>query len=267
VVRAYYNDNDPFAAHWLRTLIAAGLIADGDVDQRDVADVTAPDLRGYAQCHFFAGIGGWPRAARLAGLADDAAIWTASLPCQPLSQLGEQRGHVDQRHVWPAFFRLVAVRRPAVVFGEQVASADGREWLAGIRADLEHVGYAVGAADLPAALLGAPHRRQRLYWMGHALGARLEGHAGHGDDGDRSRRLDAPAQRPAAATGASGALDHWRHFHVAHLDDGTRRRIEPGTCPVAHGVPARVGRLRGYGAAVVPQLAALFMRAGLEASS
>ena len=64
---AYYNEFDPFAAAWLRELIAAGLVASGDVDERSIVDVQAGDVAGYAQCHFFAGIGGWSYALRLAG--------------------------------------------------------------------------------------------------------------------------------------------------------------------------------------------------------
>ena len=66
---------------------------------------------------------------------------------------------------WPAFHRLIAERRPPTVFGEQVAGKDGREWLAAVRADLERLGYACGAADMPAAGVGAPHIRQRLWWV------------------------------------------------------------------------------------------------------
>jgi len=64
---AYYNEIDPYAAKWLRALIAGGLIPKGDVDERSILDVRAADLAGYDQCHFFAGIGGWPYALALAG--------------------------------------------------------------------------------------------------------------------------------------------------------------------------------------------------------
>jgi DNA (cytosine-5)-methyltransferase 1 len=59
---AYYNEHDPFAAAWLRNLIAAGHIAPGDVDERSIVDVRSADLVGYRQCHFFAGIGVWSHA-------------------------------------------------------------------------------------------------------------------------------------------------------------------------------------------------------------
>ena len=139
---AYYNEIDPFAAQWLRNLIARGLIAPGDVDERSIVDVQPEDLRGYGQCHFFAGIAGWSLALRYAGIPYDVPIWTGSCPCQPLSVAGKRQGHADERHLWPSFFRLIAECRPATVFGEQVASRDGREWFAAVRADLEDVGYA-----------------------------------------------------------------------------------------------------------------------------
>lgn len=66
----YYNEIDPYAAQQLRNLIAAGHIAYGHVDERSIVDVRANDLAGFVQCHFFAGLGGWPLAFRLAGWPD-----------------------------------------------------------------------------------------------------------------------------------------------------------------------------------------------------
>ena len=152
---AYYNENEPKAAAWLRALIAAGHITPGDVDERSITDVQPSDLVGFTQCHFFAGIGGWSYALRLAGWPDDRPIWTGSCPCQPFSGAGQGGGHTDARHLWPEFFRLIQKCRPPVVAGEQVASRLGRYWLAAVRADLETLGYAVGAADLCAASVGA----------------------------------------------------------------------------------------------------------------
>ena len=167
---AYYNEIDHAAAEWLRALIAAGLIPAGTVDERSIVDVRPGEIAGYDQCHWFAGIGGWSYALKLAGWPDDRPVWTGSCPCQPLSSAGQRKDHADQRHLWPAFQRLIAECRPPVVFGEQVASKDGREWLAGVRADLEGAGYAIGAADLCAAGVGAPHIRQRLFWVADASG-------------------------------------------------------------------------------------------------
>ncbi len=170
----YYNENDPYPAEWLRNLIAAGHLLEGDVDERSIIDVRPDDLRGYGQCHFFAGIGGWPLALRLAGAEHIENLWTGSCPCQPLSVAGQHKGHADERHLWPAFYGLIAERKPAIVFGEQVAGKLGREWLAGVRLDLEAAGYACGAADLPACSVGAPHKRNRLWFMANADNCQTE---------------------------------------------------------------------------------------------
>lgn len=166
----YYNENDPFAAAWLRELITEGLIADGVVDERSIVEVAPGDLDGFTQRHFFAGIGGWSYALRLAGWPDDRPVWTGSCPCQPFSAAGKRQGEKDPRHLWPEFRRLIVECGPPTVFGEQVASKDGRLWLAGVRTDMEALGYAVGGADLCAAGVGAPHIRQRLFWVAYADG-------------------------------------------------------------------------------------------------
>ena len=159
---ALYNEIDPFAAEWLRNLIRDRLIAPGDVNETSIEDLRPADVAGPGQRHVFAGIGGWSYALRLAGVPDDADIWTGSCPCQPFSSAGKRGGTRDARHLWPAWFALIREYRPAVILGEQVASRDGLAWLDTVYADLERCGYAVGTADLCAAGIGAPHARQRL---------------------------------------------------------------------------------------------------------
>lgn len=166
---AYYNEFDPKAAAWLRELIKEGLIADGEVDERSIADVDAGDLVGFTQCHFFAGIGGWSLALRQAGWPDNRPVWTGSCPCQPFSVAGKGKGTDDERHLSPEFCRLIGDGKPATVFGEQVASKAGRAWLAALRAEVEELGYGVGAADLCAAGVDAPHIRQRLWFRAERL--------------------------------------------------------------------------------------------------
>jgi DNA (cytosine-5)-methyltransferase 1 len=238
-VTAYYNEIDPYAAQWLRNLIAAGHIAPGDVDERSIVNVRPDDLRGYTQCHFFAGIGGWSLALRLAEWPDDRLVWTGSCPCQPLSSAGKRKGHADQRHLWPAFYGLIAQCRPAMVFGEQVASKDGREWLAAVRADLEGLGYAVGAADLCAASLGAHHARHRLWWV--CTNTISSGWEGIG-------KLEGGPWSPEQFEGlVQQALQ-------SAVPAGRMRRLSDG-------VSARVGKLRAFGNAIVPQVAAEFIKA------
>jgi DNA (cytosine-5)-methyltransferase 1 len=162
---AYYNENDAYAAQWLRNLIAEGLIAPGDVDDRSIEDLRASDLIGYTQCHFFAGIGVWSHALRRAGWPDDRPVWTGSCPCQPFSAAGRRGGVEDKRHLYPTWGALIVAGAPVVVFGEQVASRDGLTWLDIVYAHLEGAGYAVRAVDLCAAGVGAPHIRQRLWFV------------------------------------------------------------------------------------------------------
>ncbi len=301
---AYYNEFDPYAAQWLRNLIAAGHIAPGDVDERSITDVRPDDLRGYEQCHFFAGIGGWSLALRLAGWPDARPVWTGSCPCQPFSAAGKQRGSDDERHLWPAFFDLIPECCPANVFGEQVAGAAGLAWLDHVCADLEGAGYATAAADLCAAGVGAPHIRQRLYWVAHAergaaerqrfdmaaaargaeaearerqrvraeLGpssdAGLLGNAGNaGNDGLEVERRFPGVSRGASGADAgqtverAGALAAWADLEWIVCSDGKARPTQPGLFPLAHGIPNRLGRLRAYGNAIVPQVAAVFVMA------
>jgi site-specific DNA-cytosine methylase len=198
---AYYNEFDPYAAQWLRNLIAAGLIASGDVDERDIREVKADDVRNYTQCHFFAGIGGWSRALRLAGWPDDRPVWTGSCPCQPFSAAGKRRGTADERHLWPDFFRLIAECRPAVVFGEQVEAAIRLGWLDGIFADLEGKDYACGAHVLGAHSVGAPHIRQRLWWAADCEGD------GRGEERSVARRVVEGDRAQGRAAGSMSGGD------------------------------------------------------------
>ncbi|AXV15103.1 methyltransferase [Neorhizobium sp. SOG26] len=254
---AYYNEFDPYAAQWLRNLISKNLIAPGDVDERSIVDVHPDDLRGYTQCHFFAGIGGWSYALRLAGWSDDRAVWTGSCPCQPLSLAGKQKGHADERHLWPAFHDLIEERCPAEVFGEQVASPDGREWFAGVRADLEDLGYACGAADLCAAGIGAPHPRQRLYWVAY-LDQAGRGHA--------SPRPESAERHRYGTDGLGRWIGHWdRDGEQSRFADGSTRRTKSGVGIMVDGFPGRVDAVGAFGNAIVPQLAAEFISASVEA--
>jgi DNA (cytosine-5)-methyltransferase 1 len=257
----YYNENDRHAAAWLRELIKAGLIAPGIVDERSIVDVHPGDLAEYRQCHFFAGIGGWSYALRISKWPDDEPVWTGSCPCQPLSCAGKQRGHDDERHLWPAFYRLISECKPATVFGEQVAGAAGREWLAGVRADLEGAGYAVGASDLCAAGVGAPHRRNRIYWVADSICEGLEIRQ-KPKGGSRTVREQRNGWK---AAGQDMLKTPWSRSLQETGRCGNSRRVQPGICPMANGVPGRMGLVRGYGNAIVPQVAAEFILASVEA--
>ncbi|MBA0459196.1 DNA cytosine methyltransferase [Stenotrophomonas maltophilia] len=314
----YYSEWDPYTAQWIRNLIDAGLIPPGHVDTRSITDVQPSDLAGYRQCHFFAGIAGWSLAARLAGWPDDRELWTGSAPCQPFSVAGKGKAQDDDRHLWPHFLRLIRARRPAVVMGEQVAAAVGKNWLDGVSADLEGIDYACRATVVPACAVDAPHRRDRLWFVAHSgsqglaqregdgrvlpgVGGESEGEDAAYDDRaryvgnadvagaceerqQRSGQLCGAGSDPSACNGGNVAdcnrdgckprhvatqaaghrrsiesgssVGHWSECGWLIGHDGKARRFEPSIRLLAHGVPGRVGRLRAYGNAIVPQVAA-----------
>lgn len=272
---AYYNEIDPFAAQWLRELINAGAIAPGEVDERSIEDVTADDLAGFCQCHFFAGIGVWSYALRLAGWPDDRPVWTGSCPCQPFSSAGKGVGFADERHLWPEFFRLIRECCPATVFGEQVASKDGLAWLDLVQNSLESAGYACGALDTCAAGVGAPHVRQRLYWVAitsneggldNTNGQRRDGqHALLRSKKARWHEAGVPQTAWAGAVERPGPTDgFWRDADWLYCRDGKWRPVEPGTCPLAARTASDLGRLRGYGNAINAVQAQAFIEAVME---
>ncbi|TYG17689.1 DNA cytosine methyltransferase [Klebsiella variicola] len=274
---AYYNEIDPFAAQWLRNLIAAGHIAQGEVDERSIEDVTPDDLRGFTQCHFFAGIGVWSHSLRLAGWPDDRPVWTGSCPCQPFSAAGKGDGFADERHLWPHFFHLISERRPQHVFGEQVASGNANTWFDLVQADLEGMGYAFGLVPFTSAGIGAPHIRERAYWVANADSVISDRRGNVGASGREG------ATGPAAAPGihggmanTTGQLHHecndganefgrsrdaeqnrlggepvralevngfWRDADWLFCRDGKWRPVEPGTFPLVDGAASRMGRV------------------------
>ena len=354
---AYYNEIDPYAAAWLRNLIKAGHIAPGDVDERSIMEVSADDVRNYTQCHWFAGIGGWSYALRLAGWDDTRPVWTGSCPCQPFSVAGKGKAQSDERHLWPAWFNLIKSVQPPVVFGEQVAGAIAHGWLDDAFDDLEGQGYETAACVLPACSVGAPHKRDRLWFVadtgsagrgtgllrnsgddGKPLGsgrpviaaesgeapafmARAEPYV---DDSESRRRRfwnaederqTSGAEHPSGDAGenvadtnnkgsqrwngaelpecsgeqfagpggshdvsdaeGNGHRERRRESHLHQADGGSDGEllsepsisnwwsIEPPLGRVANGIPARAHKLRAYGNAIVPQVAAEFIKAYL----
>lgn len=348
----YYNEIDPFAAQWLRHLIVVGHIAAGDVDERDIKDVKPEDIKGYTQCHFFAGIGAWSYALRLAGWPDDKPVWTGSCPCQPFSCAGKGKAFDDERHLWPEWYRLIRECRPAIIFGEQVDAAVRWGWLDLVQSDLEAAGYACGTAVIPAAGIGAPHIRHRLWVVGKntlvnaqdnrrvqrsvgdeteekcpSCSGREEKGSGRNDqpnDGESGKLADSAdigqhrrrtseasdgrdetREQPAGShttcgvgntqcdghdrqeagspvTGSSGqdsilpvggdfmaegqpaglpVNGFWANADWLFCRDGKWRPVKPGLEPLVNRPAARMGRLRAYGNAIVPQVAATFIRA------
>lgn len=278
---SYYNENDSFAAAWLRELIKAKVIADGKVDERSIEEVQPKDLRGFTQCHFFAGIGVWSYALRLAGWPDDRPVWTGSCPCPSFSAAGQGKGFDDPRHLWPAWSRLIRECHPATVFGEQVDDAIGHGWLDLVQTDMERENYAVGKAVFGACSVGAPHERQRLYFVAQSensevfsrpckIQTRTRAHQsnGPGDSGTNVRGLSntslwgderSRTQRDERYFQNSP----WQDYEWIESSYGWKFPLKPGLRLLADGVAGRVGLLRGYGNALVAPQAQAFIEAYL----
>lgn len=289
---AYYNEWEPYAAEWLENLIVAGHIAPGHVDRRSIADVRARDLDGYTQCHFFAGIGGWSLALRLAGWDDARPVWTGSCPCQPFSTAGKNKGKEDDRHLWPYWHDLIKECKPPVVFGEQVTNAIAHGWLDDVQQGLESEGYAFGAAVLPAIAGQRGHGRDRIFFVGDteyngqlaSKEQRSDGEAiRSGQEGEDSPCEPAGTSdiRPMANSPSLGQPGSWEMGESVHpaeggdgeadkfvdikCPDGYARNIEPGIPMLAYGVPKDLVKLcsTGFGNAIVPQVAAEFIKAAM----
>lgn len=261
----YYNEWDKYAAAWLRELIAEGAIAPGDVDERDLRTIEAYEIREYTQHHFFAGIGAWSYALRLAGWPDDRPVLTGSPPCQPFSAAGKRLGAKDERHLAPVWLELVKALRPTVLFGEQVATAINTDyWLDDLLNGLEIQGYSTGAAVLPACGVGAPHIRQRIWFVGRLadtqgnrdsyreecarwFGIDINSTNGGLADSD-SKRMSKPQCRGTFKEGSTnftlghGASDttheidqQWQNIDWLLCRDGKWRPVVSGTHPLVDG--------------------------------
>ncbi len=253
---AFYNEHDPKAAAWLRELIARNLIAPGVVDERSIVDIRPADLAGFTQVHCFAGIGTWSYALRQSGWADSRSVWTGSPPCQPFSTAGKQLGADDERHLAPAFLRLVRECRPSTVFGEQVASAATGShgwWLDSLFDELEREKYACWATIAGAGSVGAPHIRQRLYFVAQSEGAGRCGGLTLGEGG----RTESGG--PGAGDGAGPLYGFWRDAEWLPCRDGKWRPTGPGISPLVVGNAKKLhgagcGDHGGSGGEVAPSL-------------
>lgn len=210
----------------------------------------------------------WPDVERFSDVKEVGAhnltrvdVLAGGFPCQDISIAGRGGGITGARSgLWSEFARLIRVLRPKYVFVENVPALRTRG-LGTVLADLAESGYDAEWDGIPAAAVGAPHLRDRI-WLVAArseLGWSLA-------DSDNGGPLDAlQAGRNATRHGGSD---------VAHSDGSGRgggrpfRRpqrsgwwaTEPAVGRVAHGIPQRVDRLRGLGNAVVPQIPELIGR-------
>ena len=194
-------------------------------------------------------------------------IVTGGFPCQPFSHAGRRRGTADDRYQWPNMFAVIRHTKPEWVVAENVRGLV--TWNEGlvletVCADLESEGYEVQPFIIPAVAVGAPHRRDRVWIIGHnpayARSARLE---------------EARASQQAKGSGrGSNGLNYpdwsrsWQEVAFATCDDA----MDDGLPRLVDGVPYsrakwRKDSLKAYGNGIVPQVAIEIMQAIKESTN
>lgn len=219
----------------------------------------------------------WPEAISYADITetdfnvhrDQIDILTGGFPCQPYSSAGKRKGKDDERHLWPHMLRAIREIRPRWVVGENVFGIvtwnDGLVFEE-VCAELESEGYEVQPFILPAAAVNAPHRRDRVWFVAHYTNSGFEGvrrrrehtiHRSKLTANTKSVRLQ--RQCDGLWQEQSGRSD-WSGFPtvtpICGGDDGIPRELDGITFP-----KWRNESIKGYGNAIVPQVALQIFRA------
>jgi DNA (cytosine-5)-methyltransferase 1 len=226
---------------------------------------------------------------------------SGGFPCQPYSIAGKRLGKDDERHLWPEMLRAIREIQPRWVVGENVRGLTN--WNGGmvfdeVQADLEAEGYEVLPFLLPAAGVGAPHRRDRIWFIAHAAGRghrrfdligenrrqeeKDEGEAQREEwdeaIGERFRYIDRGVMSATTITDpdldqrTDGRMHEKRPItavgHPIMRDSSDNREQDwrqfPTKSPVHRrndGVPNRLDRIAALGNAIVPQVALQIFRA------
>lgn len=209
-------------------------------------------------------------------------ILTGGFPCQPYSLAGKRKGKKDERHLWPEMLRVIRECAPRYVVGENVRGLVG--WNGGlvfeeVWADLEDAGYDVQPFLLPAASVGAPHIRYRIWFVAHANDKRDgDGHGKIQRTNGEVRQRDDRSEPCNASGGYASDTDNRREGHqvrarryefksknwdrfptvppVCGRDDGLPKELDGITFP-----KWRRESIKAYGNAIVPQVALQIFKA------
>ena len=202
-------------------------------------------------------------------------VISGGFPCQPFSVAGKQKGKGDDRYLWPEMLRVIRELRPNCVVGENVPGiikiAAGQ-----VVKDLERAGYHVVVFNFEAAAVGAWHRRSRVFFTGLADVADADGSGLQGrKQPETPDAAEGAGEQPSCAPAGecseavydamcSGCAGDAQWGQSQELADGRCWAAEPDVGRVAHGIPARVDRLKCLGNAVVPQQAYPIFKALME---
>ncbi len=209
----------------------------------------------------------WPATPNLGDINDiewervePVDLVCGGYPCQPFSYAGSRNGTNDPRHLWPRFADCIRILRPRFALLENVTGHLSLGFGA-VQADLAALGYNTEWDCIPAAAVGAPHLRDRVF----VIATRNDGMDTNSEsqpngtinattqswsspmahtDSPFSERKCQPLRRPAQRTNAD--IPSTR---------GSNWASEPRVGRMANGIPNRMDRLKGLGNAVVPQVA------------
>lgn len=172
---------------------------------------------------------------------------SAGYPCQPFSIAGDREGQGDDRHIWPEILRIIKNTDPRWILLENVIGHISLG-LDEVLSDLDAEGYASFPIVIPASAMGAGHRRNRVYIIANAGG---KGFEGHNDASSSTGRESSQDAQPC-----NGITGTWSELGKC------RGGIRP-----SNGLSAQMVRdqSKGYGNAIVPQVAEQIFRAILKA--
>jgi len=221
-------------------------------------------------------------------------LLTAGFPCQPFSVAGKRRGGGDPRDLWPQTARIIGECRPRYALLENVAgllSMDRGRYFRGVLGSLAEFGYDAIWNVLPASSVGAPHLRKRLWIVAYSNDGRLgkpycyrvekenrkkrESNKGKTIQESFSNSLERSSFLPdATRTKQQADIRGGYSENNGSVESQYRGRYllpgkeswtcEPGIHRVVDGIPGIVARNKGYGNAIVPQCAYIFLKAIAE---
>ena len=137
-------------------------------------------------------------------------LLTGGFPCQPFSQAGKRKGTEDNRHLWPDMLRVIQVTKPEWVIAENVRgllSIEGGVVFEQVCLDLEANGYEVQPIVIPAVAVNAPHRRDRVWFIAHAIGSEHRGRGRQESEEESLQRVSGETRHVRRSSGTDKVYD------------------------------------------------------------
>ena len=202
---------------------------------------------------------------------DGIDLLTCSYPCQPFSVAGKQRGEEDSRHLWKDTFRLVQECQPTWFVGENV-SGHIKLGLDTVLEDLASEGYDTRTFIIPASSVGAWHKRERIWIIGYKAvsDTKCKGLQGHREEHtlqETQRERKTYRQSDDATSISNTSSSRLEEYGYSETEDAFQFttqenwwKTQSELCGVPDGISYeldknRVGRIKGLGNAIVPQIA------------